>query len=81
MSENQGFLTLIDLHVNFHLRAGVLPAVQGVNLSMQKGETLGVVGESGGGKSVMAPGTNGTPLLISTERWGYILYPPVGQTC
>ncbi len=43
-----------DLHVDFHLRAGVLSAVQGVNISMQKGDTLGIVGESGSGKSVMA---------------------------
>ncbi len=54
MSENQFFLMLQDLHVDFYLRAGVLPAVQGVNLSMRKGDTLGVVGESGSGKSVMA---------------------------
>ncbi len=54
MMGNQLLLQLKDLHVDFHLRAGVLPAVQGVNLSMQKGDTLGVVGESGSGKSVMA---------------------------
>ena len=54
MSDNDFFLKLEDLHVDFHLRAGVLPAVQGMNLSLQKGDTLGVVGESGSGKSVMA---------------------------
>ncbi|MBL7175137.1 MAG: ABC transporter ATP-binding protein [Desulfobacteraceae bacterium] len=54
MSGNQFFLELKDLHVDFHLRAGVLTAIQGMNLSMQKGDTLGVVGESGSGKSVMA---------------------------
>ena len=54
MSEDQFFLTLKDLHVDFYLRAGILPAVCGVNFSMRKGDTLGVVGESGSGKSVMA---------------------------
>jgi oligopeptide/dipeptide ABC transporter ATP-binding protein len=54
MSENQFFLTLKDLHVDFYLRAGILPAVRGVNFSLRKGDTLGVVGESGSGKSVMA---------------------------
>jgi oligopeptide transport system ATP-binding protein len=54
MSENQSFLTIKDLHVDFYLRAGILPAVRGVNFSMRKGDTLGVVGESGSGKSVMA---------------------------
>jgi oligopeptide transport system ATP-binding protein len=54
MSMDQFFLTLKDLHVDFYLRAGILPAVCGVNFSMRKGDTLGVVGESGSGKSVMA---------------------------
>jgi oligopeptide/dipeptide ABC transporter ATP-binding protein len=51
---DQFFLTLKDLHVDFYLRAGILPAVCGVSFSMRKGDTLGVVGESGSGKSVMA---------------------------
>ncbi len=54
MSMDQFFLTLKDLHVDFYLRAGILPAVCGVNFFMRKGDTLGVVGESGSGKSVMA---------------------------
>jgi oligopeptide/dipeptide ABC transporter ATP-binding protein len=54
MTQNNILLTLKDLHVDFHLRAGVLPAVQKANLCMLKGDTLGIVGESGSGKSVMA---------------------------
>ena len=54
MMGHQFFLKLMDLHVDFYLRAGILTAVQGVDLSMQTGDTLGVVGESGSGKSVMA---------------------------
>ncbi|MBT7892481.1 MAG: ABC transporter ATP-binding protein, partial [Deltaproteobacteria bacterium] len=54
MRENQDFLKLENVHVNFHLRAGVLPAVQGANLIMKRGDTLGIVGESGSGKSVMS---------------------------
>jgi peptide/nickel transport system ATP-binding protein len=47
------------LHVNaldtrFITREGVVRAVDGVSLTLNKGETLGVVGESGCGKSVMA---------------------------
>ena len=53
MTEQNTLLTIKDLHVDFHLRTGVLPAVQGANLRLQAGATLGVVGESGSGKSVM----------------------------
>jgi dipeptide transport system ATP-binding protein len=41
-------LTLKNLHVHF----GPFPAVDGVDLSVDKGELLGIVGESGSGKSV-----------------------------
>jgi oligopeptide/dipeptide ABC transporter ATP-binding protein len=43
-----------DLKVRFHMRDGVIRAVNGVSLQLKRGETLGVVGESGCGKSVMA---------------------------
>ena len=47
-------LEVIDLHTHFHTRDGVVRAVDGVSLSIARGETLGVVGESGCGKSVTA---------------------------
>jgi len=43
-----------DLHTNFYMDEGVVKAVDGVDLSVRKGETLGLVGESGCGKSVTA---------------------------
>ncbi len=43
-----------DLYVNFHMRAGVVKALDGVSFSIIKGETFGLVGESGCGKSVTA---------------------------
>jgi oligopeptide/dipeptide ABC transporter ATP-binding protein len=43
-----------DLHTYFHLAEGVVRAVDGVNLTIKAGRTLGVVGESGCGKSVTA---------------------------
>ena len=55
---NQNLLSLKDVSVIFHLRAGKLKAVDGVNLSLNKGETIGIVGESGSGKSVMAKTIN-----------------------
>jgi peptide/nickel transport system ATP-binding protein len=43
---------LDDLRLNFYTYEGVVEALDGVNLSLKKGETLGVVGETGCGKSV-----------------------------
>ncbi|MEJ5329443.1 MAG: ABC transporter ATP-binding protein [Desulfobaccales bacterium] len=47
-------LALHDLEVHFHLPAGRLQAVGGVSLELCSGETLGLVGESGCGKTVTA---------------------------
>ncbi|GGT10208.1 ABC transporter ATP-binding protein [Streptomyces kurssanovii] len=47
-------LEVRDLHVEFHTRDGVAKAVNGVNYSVDSGETLAVLGESGSGKSVTA---------------------------
>ncbi|MCY3947190.1 MAG: ABC transporter ATP-binding protein [Anaerolineaceae bacterium] len=47
-------LEVRDLHVSFYLTEGIVRAVSGVTLNLQAGRTLGVVGESGCGKSVTA---------------------------
>jgi oligopeptide transport system ATP-binding protein len=47
-------LDIKDLTVRFHTSEGVVKAVNGVSYSLKEGETLGVVGESGCGKSVHA---------------------------
>jgi oligopeptide/dipeptide ABC transporter ATP-binding protein len=41
-----------DLKVNFYTYAGVVEALDGVNVSLREGEILGLVGETGSGKSV-----------------------------
>ena len=47
-------LEVKDLQTSFFTSDGVVPAVDRVSLTIGKGETLGVVGESGCGKSVTA---------------------------
>ena len=47
-------LEIKDLHVSFDTYAGVVQAVRGVTFSLDEGEVLAVVGESGCGKSVTA---------------------------
>ena len=48
----QALLEVEDLKVEFPTRRGVLTAVDGLSLSIGEGEVLGVVGESGAGKSL-----------------------------
>lgn len=45
-------LEVRDLKTCFYTEDGVVPAVDGVSFSVDKGETIGIVGESGCGKSV-----------------------------
>ena len=52
MPENNTLVEIKDLHTNFYLAEGVVRAVDGVDLTINRGQTMGIVGESGCGKSV-----------------------------
>ncbi len=54
MTETSPLLRVDDLHVYLPLDEGVLKAVDGVSFSVPQGKTLGLVGESGCGKSMTA---------------------------
>jgi peptide/nickel transport system ATP-binding protein len=49
---NEVLLDIENLRTYFHVREGVAKAVDGVSFQLRKGETLGLVGESGCGKTV-----------------------------
>ena len=50
----ENLLEVRDLHTHFHVMDGVVKAVDGISFAIRPGQTLGVVGESGCGKSVTA---------------------------
>jgi peptide/nickel transport system ATP-binding protein len=60
-------LRVEDLEVKFALRFGNLTAINGISFSLTKGERLGLVGESGAGKSVA-----GFSIINLLSKPGYI---------
>jgi len=71
-------LSIRDLRAYFHLPEGILKAVDGVSLDLYPGQKLGIIGESGSGKSVTAraimrliapPGRieSGSQILLDAE--------------
>lgn len=73
----EALLEIRDVHMHFPIKSGVLQrtknevkAVNGVNLTVNKGETIGIVGESGCGKSTLAR----TLVGLLTPTSGDILF-------
>ena len=71
--ESRDLLNVKDLFVNFYTYAGVVEAIDGVNLLLKKGETLGLVGETGCGKSVTSLSILGLVPPPGTIEKGAIL--------
>ena len=55
-TESVPVLEVKDLAISYQTRKRMVPAVRGVNFKVNQGETVGVVGESGCGKSTIAFG-------------------------
>ena len=67
-------LDVRDLSTSFQTEDGVVRAVQGVNFSVEKGQTLGIVGESGCGKSVTCLTIMGLNPRRTTTSTGQALW-------
>ena len=54
MSQDSPLLEIENLHVSYWTRAAEVPAVIDFSLTINEGDTVGLVGESGCGKSTVA---------------------------
>ena len=66
-------LEIRDLRVAFRVREGLVHAVNGVQLTLDRGRTLGLVGESGSGKSVTSLTVLGLTRAPNAEIAGQVL--------
>ena len=71
--ESTPLLDVRDLHVTLPVRDGEVHALRGVSLRVAAGEVVGLVGESGGGKSMLAQAVVGM-LPRGAEVSGEVLF-------
>lgn len=68
-------LRVVDLKTYYYSKKGIIPAVDGVSFSLKKGEVMGIIGESGCGKSTVARSVVGLVDKTYTKiEGGQILY-------
>ena len=68
-------LEIKDLYVQYNTDEAVVHAVNGMNLTLEKGEALGIVGETGAGKSTTALSIlKLLPAKVGEIKSGTILY-------
>ncbi|MBT3314135.1 MAG: ABC transporter ATP-binding protein [Anaerolineae bacterium] len=60
-------IQLRDVVKNYQSEAGVFPALKTINLSIERGEFLGIIGKSGAGKSTLLNMFTGVDELTSGE--------------
>lgn len=73
--DNKPILEVKNLNIAFRTMDGVVHALNGVDLSLEEGRTLGLVGETGAGKTTLAKGIMRlTPIPPGEIQSGEILY-------
>lgn len=81
MSDAKTLVEMKNLVTYFHLAEGVVRAVDGVDLTLQRGQTLGVVGESGCGKSITSLSLlQLVPPPGKIESGEILFYKPIDKT-
>jgi peptide/nickel transport system ATP-binding protein len=71
---SERLLEVVDLHTSFKTPRGITRAVDGVSITLERGQTLGVVGESGSGKSVLSRSIMGLLPKQNVIREGSVLF-------
>ena len=72
---DQTILEVQDLRIHFELREGTVKALNGIDLVLKEGRALGLVGETGAGKTTLAKGIMGlTAKPYGKIKSGKILY-------
>lgn len=76
MDNKEVLLKIEDFTIEFHTETGVKKAINNLNLTIHKGESLGLVGEAGAGKTTTALGilrllpTNSARLISGKITYG-----------
>ena len=68
--DSDKLLEIEDLKTHFFVDEGVLAAVDGVSLTIDRHKTVGIIGESGCGKTVMAQSV--LQIVPPREKWSQV---------
>ena len=82
VKEENLLIDVRDLRVYFHIEQGIVRAVDGLSFKIEKGQSIGIVGESGCGKTITALSL----MLLHPQpegkiESGNIYYYPDGDSC
>ena len=80
MNKDDVIVEVRDLRTHFFLHEGIVRAVEGVSFDVYQGRTLGIIGESGSGKSVTAQSIMGiVPSPPAKQIGGEVLLHMVNE--
>lgn len=74
MADSKVLCEIKNLSIDYHTRLGLVSAVDDVSFTINRGEILGLVGESGCGKSTMGKAILGMTTLPAEVSGGEILF-------